>query len=49
MNGISAVDVLGLLVGLGLVDRPAQLDATQVRHQQQQQIGMWLRPGRKLR
>jgi hypothetical protein len=49
MNGISTVDVLGLLVGLGLVDRPQrQLNATQVRHLQQQQIRMWIRPGRKL-
>ena len=43
MNGIFAVDVLGLLVGLGLVDRPQrQLNPSQVRHQQQQQIRMWL-------
>ena len=36
MNGISTVDVLGLLVGLGFVDRPQrQLTATQVRHLQQ--------------
>jgi hypothetical protein len=36
MNGISTVDVLGLLVGLGFVDRPQrQLNATQVRHLQQ--------------